>query len=118
MPAAQFDFEIQQGATLPLEFSWEDVNEVPLALTGYSIAMQVRPYPGSTRLFLEASTANGLITFGNQVGRFKLLLPKALTRAQTWAKGKYDVVLTSPSGFVTRILQGTVTVSKRVTRDE
>ena len=117
MMAAQFDFDIQQGASFLLGFVWMDANEVPLPLEGYGIRLQMRPYPSSNKVLLDASLVNGLIRLGENPGEYWLEFPAATTRALNWRKGKYDIELTAPDGFVSRPIEGTITMIPEVTRD-
>ena len=116
MAAALFDFEFQQGSTFVLDFVWMDVNEQALSLEGHIVRMQVRPYPGAKKLFLEASTLNGKFILGAERGTFKLVLSATETASFDWAKGKYDIEIEAPDGFVTKLLQGTITIIREVTQ--
>jgi len=74
--------------------------------------MQIRPFPQSSTLYYDASSD---ITLGGVAGTISLSIPAATTEGFTWFSGVYDLLLTDPSGNVTRLLSGNVTVSAGVT---
>lgn len=85
-------------------------------LTGYSAKLQVRSTPNSAVVLLELSTVNGGISLNPATGEITLLATPLQTNAFTWQQGVYDLLMTSPTGFVTRLAQGQVIVSQDVTR--
>lgn len=116
MSAANYDFEIEQGATLVKPIVWKDSAGTAINLTGYSAKMQIRKSAASDEVLLELSTTNGRITLGTTNGTITLIFSPATTSALTWSRGKYDLELTSGSGDVTRLLEGEITVSKEITK--
>ena len=117
MEAAVLDFSIRQGASFLLGFVWMDVTEAPNDISECIVRMQVRPYPGSKKIFLEASTTNERIYFGENPGEFWLDLDPTVTAAIDWRRGKYDIELQYPDGGVIPIIGGTITVTLEVTRN-
>lgn len=117
MAAAQYDIEIEQGATHSESFTWEDGNGTPVNLTGYKARMQFRKSATSTEKLLDASTENGLIVLTPLEGAVSITLPASLTSAFSWAQARYDLELESSDGTVVRLVEGAVTVSKEITRD-
>jgi hypothetical protein len=117
MPAAQYDFAIEQGATTIRSFVWKSSDGTPVDLTGYAARMQVRRSVSAADVLLEASTFNNRIQLDPLAGRITLVLPADVTAAINWTRGRYDIELVSPDGDVTRLVQGEITVSKEITRD-
>lgn len=117
MPAAEYNFSIEQGATTIKPFVWKSSDNSPVDLSGYEARMQVRRSASSPDVLLEASTSNNRIQLDAAAGRFTLVLSADVTAAIEWSRGRYDIELRSPDGDVTRIVQGEITVSKEVTRD-
>lgn len=117
MSVAQYDFEIIQGATFTQPFVWKDGDGDPVDLTGYAARMQVRKSVQAKDVLLEATTANGRIVIYPLTGTFTLSLPAAVTESLDWLCGRYDIELVASDGFVVRILEGTVSVSREITRD-
>jgi hypothetical protein len=130
MSAGTYDFTVEQGSDFITTFVWKtqpgeccnDPDAVlppPAAvdLTDYSLRMQVRPSPGSTTLYFEASSANGfLVKVTPEEGIFALLIPGGQSSQWTWKRGVYDIEMVhNTSGAVVRLLEGAVTVSPEVT---
>lgn len=117
MSAAIYNFELEQGTSLVKSVVWKDSAGVAVNLTGYSARMQVRESIDSDTVLLELSTANGTISLTESQGKVTLVFSPEDTSGEDWTRGKYDLELTSSSGFVTRLLKGKITLSKEVTRD-
>jgi hypothetical protein len=127
MSAGTYNFTIEQGTTVDFELQYTDVNDSPINLSGYSGRMQIksgfandRPvtyaslsssrYPDGTGLNFSGSSGTTPIASGS-IGVY---ISAVSSSAFTFAKAKYDLELVSGS-TVTRILEGTITLSKEVT---
>lgn len=117
MSAAVHNFDIEQGTSLVKQIVWKDSNGSPINLTGYTARMQVRPNVDS-EVLLELSTTNGRIVITPLTGTITLNFTPANTVGTYWTKGKYDLEMTSGNGFVTRLIKGTINLSKEITRDD
>lgn len=86
----------------------------PQDLTDYTARMTIRDRVGGTVLAALTSAGSEILL---DVAAFTItiVISATATAAYTWTKGVYDLELVSPSGRVTRILSGTVTLSKEVT---
>jgi len=118
---ATYDLCIQQNATFSRIFVWTayatgpntaGAQPQPVDLTGFTAAMQIRAYPLASAVLYDASSN---ITLGGNAGTISLEIPAATTAGFTWWAAVYDLLLTDPSGSVTRFLNGSVTVSPGVT---
>lgn len=111
---------INQGATFRQKFTWQDgVKKRPINLTDFVARMQVRASIESEVILLELGTTEGAftgITLGGALGTVSLYLSATETSVLTWAKGVYDLELTSPANEVFRLVGGSVVVSPEVTR--
>ena len=118
MAAAQFDITIDQGATLQQTFKWTSDAGVGIDLTGYTAQMQVRSdyADNGGTIYLTLSSAAGTIVITPASGQIDLVVPPATTQGLTFTSGVYDLEVTSPTGVVTRLVRGTATLSKEVTR--
>lgn len=116
MTAAVYDFTIEQGATLDKTFVWKDSTGTIINLSGYTARMQIRPTVASSTILLELTTLNNRIIITAGEGKIQLLVSAADTGAITWQRAKYDLELVSSTGVVTRLLSGSVEVSREVTR--
>jgi hypothetical protein len=84
----------------------------PVDLTGYTVAMQFRPSPYSSTILYDASSD---IVLGGTAGTITLTIAASATALFTWWTAVYDLILTDSSGNVTRLLEGTVSISPGVT---
>ena len=116
MPAAAYDFEIEQGATFSLVFTWKDETGAVIPLTGYTARMQVRSSVSSPDVLLDLTTENDRLVIDEPNGQVTIALTPVVTAAITWRKGVYDLELVSPTGDVKRLVAGNVTLSREVTR--
>ncbi len=128
MAAGNYSFTIEQGTTVNFEIQYTDSESNPIDLTGYSGKMQIksnfaddRPTTYATLSSSLASDGTGLSFSGSAgtnpptSGSIGIYISAASSSAFSFAKAKYDLEITSGS-TVTRLLQGTITLSKEVTR--
>jgi hypothetical protein len=128
MAAAKYPFTIEQGVTTILEFQYKDADENPIDLTGYSGRMQIKSdyadnAPTTYATFssslnpdntgLSFSGSNG--TTPPTSGSIGLYISAATSSAFTFESAKYDLEIYSGS-LVTRLVEGTIKLSKEVTR--
>lgn len=117
---AKLKFTIYQGATFRKRLRWTNkATGTPLDLTGCKARMQVRAEVESTEVLLELTTENGGITLGGTAGTIDFYVGATATAAITWTSGVFDLEIVHPGALpddVTRLAQGTVSVSPEVTR--
>ena len=119
MPAAKLNFTLEQGATFTHSLVRRDGLDIysPVKdLTGYSARIHLRSDVSSTDVLLELNTTNGRIVITPATGSIELKLSAEETALLDFTKAVYDMEVRSPSGIVTRIVQGAFSLSKRVTR--
>ena len=132
MAAGKYNFTIEQGATTDFEIQYKDSNNQAVDLSHYTGRLQIRPNfaDNTASIFLTLSSSrNGDGTGLNFSGSSGTKSPTegcigvfiaACTSSQlTFNQGLYDLELYSGSGecaFTIRLIQGTVKVSKEVTR--
>ena len=116
MSAAVYDLYIEQGATFTQPLVWNDGAGDPVDLTGYTARMQFRSSVNSSTVLFSATTENGRIALGGSLGTVDITIDADDTAAFGFVSAVYDLELESASGFVTRLLEGGVEVSKEVTR--
>lgn len=116
MPAGIYDIVCEQGATFVRTLNWLDENETPINLTGFTARMDVRVTTQATTPLVTLTTENGGIVLGDQTGEITLTLSAEETDDLPAKKAVYDLELVSGSGVVTRLLQGSFTISPQVTR--
>jgi len=111
MSAGTYNFTIEQGTTFSRVLTLQE-NGSAMNLTGYSVASQMRSTHDSSSI---VATFSGSVTNASS-GQITLSLTNSQTSAIEEAIYVYDVEITSGAGAVTRILEGTITVTPEVTR--
>lgn len=114
MTPGRYNMKVYQGSTFTLKPRWK-IDGTLVNITGYSANMIVRNSPTSTTSIVTLSTANGRISVGGANGEFVLSLSAAQTTALAAGQYVYDLEVTSPSGVVTRLLEGGFIVYEGVT---
>lgn len=108
--AAKVNLVVDQGADFLIALDVTDLNDIPVELSSFTASAQMRKtYTSATYTAFEASintTSESII----------LELSSAQTANLTSGRYVYDVVLTSSNNVVSRIVEGIVTVTPRVTR--
>jgi len=109
-------FIIPQGTTWTQSLVWKTGSPpTEVNLTGFTARMQLRENAGAPNAAIELNSSNGRITLGN-AGSITLSLSAAETSAVPARRYVYDLEMVSSGGLVTRLLEGTATVSPEVTR--
>jgi hypothetical protein len=123
MIAGLYNFTVEQGATFSrlIEIQYPDPTDLtvflPFDLTGYSASMQIRRTIDSTTAQITLTSSNGRIEIqsASVSNAIRLnLLPEETSLIET--DGVYDIEIEDASGVISRILKGTVTLSRQVTR--
>lgn len=113
---AKLKFTIYQGATFRKRLTWKAPSGILIDLTGCTARMQVRSEVESAEVLLELSTTNNRIILGGANGTVDLDVCDEDTAAITWDSGVWDLEIAHPDGTVTRLAQGSISVSPEVTR--
>lgn len=114
--AATYNMTIDQGTTVSIDFQYRTSAGVVIPLTSYTARMQARPTPSSAVTVMDATTTNGQLVVTGATGTVTLALTAAQSAALDFDRAVYDIEIVSPAGVVTRLVQGTVTLSREVTR--
>jgi hypothetical protein len=116
--AGKLDIVIEQGTSWTREIVWADITKTAIDVTGYHAAMQIRETVDSatTLLSILDTGTSPAIVVGTTDGKFTITLLAAVTAALDFETAVYDLKITSAGGIVTRLLEGTVFLSKAVTR--
>jgi tRNA threonylcarbamoyladenosine modification (KEOPS) complex Pcc1 subunit len=124
MIAGTYNILCQQGSSfgrvIALEQPRTPTEENPAEYEIYSLLnhtarMQVRRTVDSATPLITLTTENGRIFIGGNDGLITLIISAADTAALT-SSGVYDLEIISASGLVSRVIQGTFTLSPEVTR--
>jgi hypothetical protein len=109
--AAFSEIVIEQGATFNTTINVEDTAGAAINLYGYTAnSMMRKSYYSSS-----ATTITSTVT-GTANGEVTLSVSATNTAALTPGRYVYDVIITSPTSVVTRVVEGIVTVLPSVTR--
>lgn len=114
--AENYKLVIDQGASLELSLLFTNENNVPLNLTGYTARMQLRTSYTALNPTIELTTENNRILLLPLEGKMTLALPASVTTTIPPQRYVYDFEMVSPTGFVTRALEGDCIVTPEVTR--
>ncbi len=90
----------------------DDQSNSVMNLTGYNGCAQLKRYESSSK------AADFTVTFSNDrtTGRVTVSLGSTTSAALKPGKYFYDLLLNSPTGTTTRVVEGTALVKKSVTR--
>lgn len=114
MSAAKRNIYIEQGATFCMLLSWKQ-DGVPVDLTGYMARMQVREnFEDAVPQISITSEADEIVLGAD--GSIAISIPAQKTSAATAISGYYDLEVEDVGGTVTRLLQGSVTLSQEATK--
>jgi hypothetical protein len=113
---AKLKFTIYQGATFRKRLIWRDSAGVAINLTGCTARMHIRAKQADATPLLTLTTENSRITLGGIAGTTDLFISDDDTTAITWTAGVWDLEIEHPAGDVTRLAEGSIAVSKEVTR--
>jgi hypothetical protein len=132
MAAGKYNFTIEQGATTNFEIAYKDSNNNPIDLTSYSGRLQIRSNfaDDSGTIFLTLSSSRnsdgtGLNFSGSNnitpptSGSIGIFIAACTSSTLTFNQALYDLEIYSGSSecpFTVRLIQGTVKLSKEVTR--
>ena len=115
MTAVTLNIVIEQGITYKQSLIWQDEFGVVIDLTNYTARMQVRNKLESKDPLISITDASG-ITLGGVAGTIAILVSSTVTDAIENISGVYDLELIDSAGEVTRLIEGTVTFVRGVTR--
>ena len=133
MAAGKYNFIIEQGSTVDFSVDYKDSSNNPIDLSGYDARMQLRPTKDSDTVYLTLSSSlgdcytglnlsgsgGGLASKSPTLGSIGVYVSAASSSALSFNTAYYDLEIASGSGdcaVVTRLIEGTVTLSKEVTK--
>ena len=122
MASQQVNFDVDQGSDFRFDVELLDINNDPIDLTNVLIVGQIRKTASSKNIEAEFSIdPTDLVK-----GQFAIILPASVTSQlkcdpshsayRTMTLFSYDVEIHYPTGQISRILQGVLSVSPEVTR--
>lgn len=112
--AAVYNFVIEQGATFGKSVQWKDSAGTVIDIQGYSARMQIRTDNFQETLLAELTTLNGKLSISVD-NKVVMSISAADTSMLTPGTYVYDLKL-EKDDVVTRLIQGSVIVTKEVTK--
>ena len=110
------EITIEQGATFNMEIVWTESGD-SVDISGYYIEAQVRKYASSTDTLMSANTTRGdLVISTTYTGTVAFNVSATRTASLSFSGAVWDILFTSPTGAVTRLLMGPALLSDGVTR--
>ncbi len=109
--AAFTELLIEQGATFSTTVNVEDTAGAAINLFGYSASSQMRKSYYATSNTIITSTITG-----NANGEITLSMTAANTANLRPGRQVFDLLITSPTGVKTRVVEGVIVISPGVTR--
>ena len=116
MAAGKYNFLIEQGAHFNYSLAVTDDLGNVSDLTDYTGKMQIKSDSAQSTSILELSTSGSYMTLTGSTGTVALSVPNTVTSTLTFDTAVYDLIITSPVGIVTRLLEGSVNLSTQVTK--
>lgn len=113
--AVKHKIKIEQGATFNYPITWKP-GGVTADLTGFTARMEIRPDIDSDVVIARLDTENGSILIEGLQGKVTLHLTAAQTALLNFDVAVYDLELVAPNEEVTRLIEGSVSLSREVTR--
>lgn len=103
-----------QGTTWKLSMVYSDGDGVAIDLSDYTAELQARTTYGSSSVAVNLTNGSG-ITLGT-AGSVSIVVDAVTTSSIEATQYVYDMEITSGSGEVTRLIEGTLVVTPEVTR--
>ena len=116
MAAGRRDIVIELGATYTEEYTWNDSTGSAVDLTGASAAWMLRYHIDDASPAVDLSTSSGGITIAEAEGKVTVTISAAATAALSSGFGVHDLLVTKADGTKTRLVSGSATLLKGVTR--
>ncbi len=116
MAAGKYNFLIEQGAHFNYSLGVTDDSGNVSDLTSYTGKMQIKSDNTQSTSILELSTSGSYMSITGSTGVIALSVPNTVTSTLSFDTAVYDLIITSPIGVVTRLLEGSVNLSTQVTR--
>ena len=115
MSAGKYNLSIEQGALYGFELTITSEDGSIFDLTGFTAQLQIRDKVGGIVLY-DSKVFEDIVING-PAGSLLLSIPTARTKLFTFIKGVYDLEL-EKNLENTRILEGSVYLSKEVTKND
>ena len=117
MTAGYHHFVIEQGSTFSKVLTLKDSGGTVINLTGYASAeMDLREHPEASSTVATLTTSNSRVALGGTAGTVTLTISASDTAGLTSGDGVYDLEITDGSSNIYRIMEGTYSIRRNVSR--
>ena len=117
MSAVFCHFVFEQAATFGQTLTLKDSSDTVINLTGYTaVEMDLRENPESSSVVATLTTGNSRAALGGAAGTITLSMSATDTANLTAGDGVYDLEITDGNGAIYRILEGTYTIRRGISR--
>lgn len=114
--ATKYDFTLDCGVNFYRKLTWTNPDGTAINTTDYTAKMQIRRMVNDIVLVdLSTDGETGGITVSND-GIIEINISAESTKSITNLKGVYDLLIISPTGYVTKLIEGGVTIVREVTQ--
>lgn len=120
--AVAYKFIWDKGTTISRSLTWkrdaadegEEPDYQPVDLTGYIARMEIKDKYDGVLLYRMDSVSDTLVIDAPN-GTISFEIPAETTEEWDWRNAVYDLELVDGSGRVTRLIQGTISLTPEVT---
>jgi len=112
--AATYNIKCNQNETFQRTLTYKDSTGSAIDLTNFTAALQVRRDFDTAPVISLTESAG--ITLGGVAGTIAIVIASTATAALDANTHYYDLVITSPAGVKTRILEGKFDIVRGITR--
>ena len=121
MAAAKYDFDIEQGSSFTITFTYKDNESNIVNITNWCARIIMTTSDNQVITYSSGTTNSSYkMTLDGINGKITLLLPALTTNNFTFKTAKYDLELESDDvlysgggNYTNRILHGLITIKKR-----
>jgi hypothetical protein len=121
MGAASHNFNIEQGSSFSIGFTYKDSTKTAVDISNWCARMILTTSDNQTITYVSGTTNSEYkMSIDGPNGNILLMLPAASTNNFTFKTAKYDLELESDDplyvgggNYTDRILYGTITITKR-----
>lgn len=115
MSAGLYNIVIEQGATFGEVYGYENPDGSPIVLTDCTARLHIRKTKESEDAILILTTENGGITIDEEAGTVAVSISATDTANLNFSSAFYDLEVVFPTGWVDRIIEGRVLLSRETT---
>jgi hypothetical protein len=126
MPAANYNFSIEQGSSFKLSVVYKDAAGQPINISNWCARLVWKTSSNISQVFSSDNIDHSLykFTLDGVNGKLTIMFPSDTTNSFNFASAKYDLELRSPNelyygggNYTTRILYGTINIVKRFSQN-